>query len=138
MTALLLAQVTDTDCLRSRAPLVLGRMPGRYVSGPAAILRRVLYAWLLPTGVLIYSVDFGEGLILYEGMTLGPSQILGLRRRLEVAAEAEDFVAAASVDVQLVGGALQVAADVTLVDGRVYPLEVDLASSGAALRAQGV
>lgn len=134
--SLRLADVKDTDCLRSQSPLVLGRMPGRYVTGAAAILRRVLYAWALPQ-VLVYDETFGEGLLLYEGITLGPGQILGLRRSLERAAEAEDFVLAAQVPVALDGNTLSIPGTIRLVDGRAYPLEVSIFQAGAALRAIG-
>lgn len=137
-TPLALAQVTDTDCLRSGRPLVLGRMPGRYVTGAQAILRRILYAWLLPKGVLRqYVADeglpFGEGLALLEGATLSPRQILGLRRRLEVSAGEEDFVAAARVPLTFEAGVLAVPGEIQLVNGLTYPLEVSLSSVGAAL-----
>lgn len=133
---LALADVKDTDCLRSQRPLILGRMPGKYVTGAAAILRRVLYAWAIPP-VLLYDATFGEGLLLYEGITLGPGQILGLRRRLETAAEAEDFVLSAQVPVALEGNALSIPGTIRLVDGRAYPLEVSISQAGAALRAIG-
>jgi hypothetical protein len=137
---LALADVKDTDCLYSRRPLVLRRMPGKYVTGPAAVLRRVLYAWLLPsTGpqALVYDPSFGVGLALLEGSTLGDGQLLGLRRALENAAEAEDFVLSASVPLALVDNELQVPATIKLVDGRTYALEVLLSSAGPALRALG-
>src|SRR6185503_61181 len=88
-----LAAVTDTDCIRATRPLRLGRIPGRYAIGAPAVLRRVLYTWFLPKGILSYDVSFGEGLGLFEGTTLGPRQLLTLRRRLEVSAGLEDYVA---------------------------------------------
>lgn len=132
-----LASVQDTDCLRSMTPLVLGRMPGKYVFGPDAILRRVLYAWLLPANGLVYDSTFGESILTIEGATLSPKQIRGLRGRLEAAARAEDYVSAASCPVALVSGELQLPGAITLVDGRTYALELLLSSAGAALDALG-
>jgi len=136
-TPLPLASVCDTDCLFSRSPLVLKRMPGQYVYGVQAVLRRVLYGWLLPP-VLVYDRDFGEALVNYEGMTLSDVQILGLKGRLEASARAEDYVLAASVAVALVGTSLSVAGRIALVDGRAYPLEVGISNAGAALDALGI
>lgn len=138
MSALALSLVTDTDCVASMRPLVLRRMPGRYVTGPQAILRRVLYRWLIVAGQLVYDNSFGEGLLQVEGATLGPGQLLGLRRRLEVAAGAEDYVTSTSVPVVLVGTELRVPGVIKLVDGKSYPLEVSISSAGAALRALGL
>lgn len=139
---LTLAQVTDTDCLRSGRPLVLGRMPGKYVTGPAAILRRLLYRWLLPKGVLSQYIDparvtFGESLSLIEGVTLGDRQLLALRRRLEVSAGEEDFVVSAAVPLTFELGLLTVPGTIVLADGGTYPLEVSVSQAGAALDAIG-
>lgn len=142
MSTLTLAQVTDTDCLRSGRPLVLGRMPGKYVTGAAVILRRILYRWALPKGVLAQYIDpaalvWGESLSLVEGATLSDRQLLGLRRRLEVAAEEEDFVQSASAPLDFTAGVLTVPGAILLADGLTYPLEVSISSAGAALDALG-
>lgn len=133
-----LANVCDTDCLRSMSPLVLGRMPGKYAFGADAILRRCLYAALLPTGVLVYDGVFGEGILTIEGATLSAKQIRGLQGRLEAAWRAEDYVLAASCPVALVSGTLSLPGAVKLVDGRTYPLEMTLSSAGASLDALGL
>jgi hypothetical protein len=138
MTQLSLSQVTDTDCLKSQSPLVFGRRPGIYVTGAAAVMRRVLYAWALPRGVLSYDKTFGEGLSLLEGKALAPRDILALQHRLTIAAGAEDFVSSASVTVAFAAGVLTITASITLVDGVTYPLELSIDSVGAALSALGV
>jgi hypothetical protein len=114
-------------------------MPGRYVTGVQAVLRRVLYGWLLPP-VLTYDPTYGAGLLLYDGATLGPSQILGLRRQLESLAIAEDYVRVARVLPAMDNrrNALVVPAEIGLVDGRAYPLEVTIDAAGAALDAMGI
>ena len=133
-----LTSVQQTDCVLSQRPLVLGRQPGKYVYGARAVLQAILYRWYLPAGVLPYDPTFGEGLCLLLGATLSPRQILGLRGRLEAAARAEDFVASASVPVELVGTSLAVPGAIKLVDGSIQPLELTLSSAGAALDALGL
>ncbi len=136
--ALPLAQVVDTDCVVSQSPLVIGRRPGVYVRGAQAILRRILYAWCVPAGSVPYDLNFGCGLLGYDGTTLSPGQVLGLRRRLETAAVAEDYVLSAQALVTFANNILTVRGNVVLVDGRAYPLEVSIGNAAAALDALGL
>lgn len=142
MSTISLAQVTDTDCLRSGRPLVLGRMPGVYVTGAGAILRRILYRWALPKGILRQYIDpdaltFGEGLGILEGATFSPRQLLGLESALRRGAGLEDFVSSVSVALDFTAGVLTVPARITLTTGGTFPLEVSLSQVGAALDAIG-
>ncbi len=104
------------------------------------MLRRVLYRWCLRKGTLRH--DPGAGLVAplldLEGSSFDDAGLDGLRAALEREAADEDFVAAASVPVQLLGGTkLIVPGAITLVDGRVYPLEVLAVGAQVALLSIG-
>lgn len=122
-----LVDVCDIDRVVSFVPLVVD-VPSteRYARGAAAVLRRVLGAW----------IDEGRLLDL-EGWTPDDRQLAQLRSLYARLAEGEDFVDAATVSITFVDGRLRIVGRVTFVDGRTYPLEVAAGDAAAALLAIG-
>lgn len=130
MTTLALADVVDLDCVQGFAPLVLD-FPAveRYATGGNAIVRRVLYAWVID-----------GGLLELPGATLSSGGLAILRSRLSRLAEEEDYVKsiALSLSIDPTTNVLAiVAADLALVDGRTYALEVATSGASAAILALG-
>lgn len=124
---LALDQVVDLDRVVSLRPLLVD-VPSteRYVRGAAAILRRVLGAW----------IDEGK-LLELEGRTLDDFQRVALRATYTKLAEDEDFVTSALVTISQSSDAITIRAAITLVDGRTYPLEVTTGAAAAAIAALG-
>lgn len=116
---LALAAVRDLDCVVSLRPLVLDYpSTERYARGSAAILRRILYAWVR------------SGLLTLEGNSLSRADFARIRSQYEGIAEAEDYVYSCSLSLSLdASDVLTIEARATLVDGRTYEFEV---TSGAA------
>jgi hypothetical protein len=129
VTTLTLAQVVDLDCIASFAPLVLD-VPAteRYAMGGDAIVRRVLYAWVLD-----------GGLLELPGRTLSAGDLVIIRSKLAALAENEDYVKAVTMDLELdpSTSTLSVVAGEILIDGQVYPLEVATGDASAAILALG-
>jgi hypothetical protein len=118
MTTLALADVCDPDCIVSMVPLVWDApSTEKYARGAAAILRRILYAWLR------------AGLTQLDGASLTRADLVALRSQYEGLAEAEDYVLSCSLTLDDAAGSLNIAASVKLVDGRTYDFEV---TAGAA------
>jgi hypothetical protein len=120
-----LAETVDLDCVASLDPLVLDLpAPNRYARGPAAILRRVLYAWVPELAPL-------------EGSRYDARALMRLRSRLEGLARRVAFVTGCSAPLRTddTQTRLTISARVTLADGRTYPLEVLTSEAGAAILA---
>lgn len=134
-----LANVRDLDCVKSFSPLVLG-LSSREVTGAAAVLRRILYRWCLRRGSLFYATDIGvvRPLLELEGVTFDADDVEAYAASLRREASEEDFVLNAAVTCSLSGaGIAGVAGAILLVDGKTYPLEVDVSGAQAALLAIG-
>lgn len=122
-----LAQVCDPDRVVSFNPLVVD-FPSteRYVRGAAAILRRVLGAW----------IDEGR-LLELEGATIDDFQRVALRATYTRLAEAEDFVRSAVVSIALAADEITIRSKLVLEDGKTYSLEVTTGDAAAALASIG-
>jgi hypothetical protein len=134
-----LAAVRDPDCIASFVPLRFD-YSNRTVTGPDAVLRRVLYRWCSLRGTVRHAEDLGLITPLFdiEGATFSLAGLDGLKAALVREALAVDFVIGAGVTLTLTGsGKLVVSAAITLVDGRTYPLEVVASAASAALLALG-
>lgn len=122
----LLANVVDMDCIRSTNPLAFG-LTSAFATGPAAILRRILWRWCQLLGFVTYAPDLGlpTPLLDIDGATFSRADLAGLRGQLAKQARAEDFVTDASISVSLSdAGALRIVAVISMTDGGNYPLEV--------------
>lgn len=133
-----LSDVRDLDCVVSYSPLVFD-MTAREVTGPAAVLRRILYRWCSLRGAVRHALGLGLDTPLtdLEAATLSDEDLDAYRAALEREAMDEDFVLDAAVPLSLVAGRLLVIGQITLVDGRTYPLEVLASGASAALVAIG-
>ena len=131
--------VKDIDCIVSMSPLRLDHT-SRKVTGAAALLRRALYRWFTLKGTRRHAPGIGLviPLLSCEGQTFDKAGLSGLKVALLREATDVDFVAAANVSLTLTpAGRLLVEAEITLVDGRTYPLEVSVGAASAAIIALG-
>ncbi len=124
-----LAEICDLDCVLSWNPLVLGTPETeRYARGGDAIVRRVLGSWAR-----------NGGLFELSGRSFEDDQLDVVRARLARLAEDESYVDAATVTLELdeLTNRLTITAEIRLIDGRTYALEVTTAEAGAAITALG-
>lgn len=122
----LLAAVVDMDCVKTTNPLAFG-LTSAFVTGPRAILQRILWRWCQPLGFVPYDEGLGipTPLLDIDGATFSRTDLAGLRAQLTKQAKEEAFVTNAVVSVRLSdAGDLTVSAAITLTDGGTYPLEV--------------
>ncbi|HMV65511.1 MAG TPA: hypothetical protein PKA64_01580 [Myxococcota bacterium] len=134
--SLRLDQVRDLDCVASFRPLTFD-LSTRIVTGPAAVLRRVLYRITSRRGSIKHAPGKGIDVRELEGATLDATDALGWRLAIEREASDEDFVLYARCEpIQLVAP-VPIVLSLTLVDGITYPLEVSVSEAGAALRRLG-
>ncbi len=138
MSALRIEDVVTLDCILSRSPLVLGLSPRR-VRGADAVMLWCLYAQLMPRGAI--KSDRSRGFDVRElVVTRIDARIArGIEQAIQRELEAVMFVAAARVRVALLDGGESIAIDeeITLINGRSYPLAVTIDEAGAALRRLG-
>lgn len=134
--ALALADVRDQECIASLSPLTFD-VSGAYVTGAAAIIRRVLYRLVSRRGSLVHALGVGIDIRDLENASLSKAQIEGWRNAIVREARAVDFVLDAAAGVRLIGRAWVVVVAVVLVDGLTYPLEVGISDAGAALTSLG-
>lgn len=134
--SLRLAEVRDLDCVASFRPLVFD-LSTRIVTGPAAVLRRVLYRITSPRGSIKHAPGKGVNILALEGATLDATDALGWRLAIEREAGDEDFVRYARCAPIPLVAPVPIVLSLTLVDGITYPLEVSVSEAGAALRKLG-
>lgn len=128
---LALAQVRDMDCVVSFVPLILDMpSPHREVSGPAAIIRRWVYALCR---------DISTPLLDLDGWRCDAASLTTLQSECEGVGRILDYVQGCSVDLSYddVAGSLTVSGILQLVDGLVYVFEVVTAAAPAAILAMG-
>lgn len=123
----LLKDVLDMDIIVSTNPLEFD-LTAAFVTGPRAILQRILRRWCQLLGFVSYAPDLGipTPLLDIEGATFSRQDLAGLRAQLTKQAKAEDFVTQAVVTVAVDdAGLLSVSGVITMTDGGNYPLEVE-------------
>lgn len=112
-------------------------LTGQRIAGARVVLEWVARSWFTPRGSLPRSPSRGVDVRLLENVTLGPGDLDRWRAALCSEAEAVEFVARCAVAIELVGRAVTIAANVTLVDGKTYPLAVRIAAAAATVTIGG-
>lgn len=103
-------------------------LTGQRITGARVVLEWVLRAWLTPRGVLRNTAK-GIDLRGLENVTVGPGDLDRWRAACVAEAEAVEYVHSCAVSVTLEGRTSVIAADVTLINGKSYPLAVTLAEA---------
>src|SRR5262245_16507560 len=131
---LALSEVRDTDCIVfGEGGAVTFDDTARYVTGAAAVVRRVIYAIFNRRGRVTH--DRGRGVDVRDliNAKLTERDIALWEQAIVREARATDFVQDAYASLARVGSAWRVSLALVLVDGGVYPLEVTIAEAGLAI-----
>ena len=138
MSALRIEDVVTLDCILSRSPLVLG-LSARRVRGADAVMLWCLYAQMMRRGAIKSDRSRGFDVRTLVVTRLDARAVQGVEQALQREIEAVTFVAGARVRVALLDGGERISIDeeITLVNGRSYPLAVSIDEAGAALRRLG-
>lgn len=103
------------------------------ISGPRVVAEWVARSWFQPRGGNPANRGRGVDLRRLENATLGPLELDQWRQALEAEARAVEYVSGCSVQIVLRNRTVAIAAELTLVDGGVYPLMVGMSEAAGVV-----
>jgi len=137
---LALAKLTDYSTIVVVNGLHRFDLTTRQIRGPRVAVEWVARAWVTQPGTLDWAPNTGVDLTLSENTTVTQLDLNGWRQKLTQAAERVDYVLACrtALTFDAAARALTARGNLTLVDGRAYPLEVSIGLVSQAILALNV
>jgi len=132
--ALPLAQLTDYSTFTAEDGALVFDLTGRVIRGADVVIEQVARAWV--TEKLPWDPNAGEDIGLAENTQPSARDLAWWKMRLGTVAQRIDYVQACAVTVAHDGAAKTFTArgNVTLIDGKSYPLAVQLSQASGAVR----
>lgn len=103
------------------------------ITGPRVVLEWVARAWFQPRGGLPLARGRGVDARALENATFGPGDLERVRQALVAEALKTEFVGGARVAVSFSERVVSISGEITLINGRAYPLAVAIGQAGQAI-----